>query len=262
MDEEKREGRSADSGEQEVKEAEEKEVTKPTKKVFIAVPGLDCSFSEMNKEIEFMFDRLFKHSKSTNWVLVKPNHYFTYTSDDKIKKKKLINIANMVRVISEVDAVCFASRSFFYDDFLIVKRICDSFGVTVYIPARKDDKLDGIDLIIIPEDMNRVGNIAEILSRARSYYTIGDPGPLCLIVDNVNERAWFTTPHALEGDEHFRKGATFNNCIVKSSLDIEEDNFDYLDIYTEKTKGTYHVDRFDCNNGNDNQSQTSNYGDK
>lgn len=208
------------------------------------MPGLDCSFSEMNKEIEFLFDRLFKHSKSTNWVLVKPNHYFTYTSDDKIKKKKLINIANMVKIISEVDAVCFAPRFIFYDDFLIVKRICDSFDVTVYVPARKSDKLDGIDLIIIPEDMNKVGNIAEILSRARSYYTIGDPGPLSIIIDNINERAWFATPHALEGDEHFRKGATFNNCIVKSGFDIEEDNFDYLDLYTEKTKGLYTVDRF------------------
>jgi len=261
MDEEKREGRSADSGEQEVKETEEKEVTKPTKKVFIAAPGLDCSFSEMNKEIELLFDILFKHSKSTNWILVKPNHYFSYTSDDKIRKKKLINIANMVKVISEVDAVCFAPRFIFYDDFLIVKRMCDSFDIPVYIPIRKSDKLDGIDLIIIPEDMNKVGNIAEILSRAKSYYTIGDPGPLSIIIDNINERAWFATPHALEGDEHFRKGATFNNCIVKSGFDIEEDNFDYLDLYIEKTKGTYHVDRF-ARNDDDNQSQTSNYDDK
>lgn len=225
------------------------------------MPGLDCSFSEMNKEIEFLFDRLFKHSKSTNWVLVKPNHYFSYTSDDKIRKKKLINIANMVKVISEVDVVCFAPRFIFYDDFLIVKRICDSFDIPVYIPVRKSEKLDGIDLIIIPEDMNKVGNIAEILSRAKSHYTIGDPGPLGLIIDNVNKRAWFTTPHALEDDEHFRKGATFDNCIVKSGFDIEEDNFDYLDLYIEKTKGAYRIDRF-ASNGDDNQSQTSNYGDK
>lgn len=247
MDEEKREGRSADSGEQEIKKAEEKEVTKPNKKVFIAVPGLDRSFSEMDKEIEYIFDRLFKQDQRVNWTLVKPNYYFTYTSDDKIKKKKLINIANMVRVISEVDAVCFASRFIFHDDFLIVKRICDSFGVPVYIPVRKSEKHDGFDLIIIPEDMNRVGNIAEILSRVKSHYTVGDPGPLGLIVDNVNEKAWFTTPHALEGDEHFRKGVTFNNCIVKNVLDIEEDNFDYLDLYTEKIKGLYKVDRFGVN---------------
>ena len=223
---------------------EEKEEVIPTKKILIAAPGYGRSFNETNTEIEAIYNNIFKKRTDANWVLVKPNFYLNCELDDPhLREKKLVNLSHLISILPQVDAVCLSPCYVAHDDYLLLKRVCDTFDITFYNVVTRDYRNDVVDIFIIPEDLNTVGNICEILTRTKSRYSVGDRRDIAIFIDNYKGRVWFASPHD-DSDTKYKGEVNFGELVVSNRFENIDEKIGTYDLYIDKHNGKYQLDRF------------------